>query len=816
MKPVGKFFLSLGGFLRYKIVLRAVVTALMASLMVAIPSSSQAALTSGAVFALDASTYSGSGNWVDSISSVQTTLTGSPTYSSTEGGHFVLNGTSQYMSIPDSANTRLSSATPRTYQIWIKPNSISTSCGVADATDATCTIFGKLTNGGNWDGFFLSLRENGSLILVTNGSGIGKTTFSTTNFLSNDNWYLITLISQITATADSTKVYVNSNLVISTAHGTDTISETNPLLVGFGHVPGQKYFKGAIGNIYIYSKALSASEIADNYSATSSGRVASLTARTLAIDTASYSSSYTMVQTPPTLTATQSAGTGAKTFTSSTTSVCTVNSSTGVVAFVGAGTCSITSSIAEDATYAAATSSAITITISRATQTVTWAPTTDVNLSQSPLTPSVLASALGSAGISYAVTNAGTTSCTVNSSTGVLTYTAIGSCQITATSAQTATYNTGTTAVTFVISTTPGAPTIGTATSTGVSTATVAFTAPASNGGATITSYTIISNPSISITTSGGTTSPLTATGTFVSGTAYTFTVTATNSAGTSSASSASNSITPNPAAALTPTFGSATATADGFTVSITNYSASYTWPSPSVSSGSVTAATASGSTQVLTVTGLAAGASATITQTTTRTGYTSGTATVTATSAVAPGAPTITAGSAGNGTASIAFTAGSTGGAPITNYEYSTNDGSTWTAKSPSTVETPITIAGLTNGTAYTIKIRAVNTAGSGTASSAVVVTPQAVGPGAPTILSAIPGNGSAQITVTADTGSGGSAITNYAYSTDDGANWTPLATPSTSTTILITSLTNTVPESVPSDFHNSWPLAEELAAAK
>jgi hypothetical protein len=97
-----------------------------------------AALTSGAVFALDPSTYSGSGNWVDSVSSVQTTLVGSPTYSSTEGGHFVLNGSSQYMSIPDSTATKLSLTTPKTYQIWIKPNSIS-SCGLDAGT--TCVIY---------------------------------------------------------------------------------------------------------------------------------------------------------------------------------------------------------------------------------------------------------------------------------------------------------------------------------------------------------------------------------------------------------------------------------------------------------------------------------------------------------------------------------------------------------------------------------------------------------------------------------------------------------------------------------------------------
>jgi hypothetical protein len=92
--------------------------------------------------------------------------------------------------------------------------------------------------------------------------------------------------------------------------------------------------------------------------------------------------------------------------------------------------------------------------------------------------------------------------------------------------------------------TVPGAPTIGSVTALSPTSASVAFTAPTSNGGATIQSYTATSTPG-SIT--GQVFQPgsgsITVTG-LTSSTAYTFRVTASNSVGTSASSSASISIT--------------------------------------------------------------------------------------------------------------------------------------------------------------------------------------------------------------------------------------------------------------------------------
>ncbi len=94
------------------------------------------------------------------------------------------------------------------------------------------------------------------------------------------------------------------------------------------------------------------------------------------------------------------------------------------------------------------------------------------------------------------------------------------------------------------------------------------------------------------------------------------------------------------------------------------------------------------------------------------------------------PNAPTsLSAGSVTSTTVDISFTAGDQGGSAISNYQYalSTDSGSTYgsfTALNPADAVTPITITGLTAGTAYYVKLKAVNTAGAGTESSAVSFT--------------------------------------------------------------------------------------------
>jgi hypothetical protein len=153
--------------------------------------------------------------------------------------------------------------------------------------------------------------------------------------------------------------------------------------------------------------------------------------------------------------------------------------------------------------------------------------------------------------------------------------------------------------------------------------------------------------------------------------------------------------------------------------------------------------------------------------------------------SATLANAPSDLVATVGDGQVSIAFTAPTDdGGAAITDYEYQLDSGN-WTSAGKTT--TPVVITGLTNGSAYSIKLRAVNSAGKGAESAAVYSATVA---SAPSDLVATVGNGQVSIAFTAPSNTGGADISDYEYELDDSGTWTSAGT--AATPVVITGLTN------------------------
>ena len=320
---------------------------------------------------------------------------------------------------------------------------------------------------------------------------------------------------------------------------------------------------------------------------------------------------------------------------------------------------------------------------------------------------------------------------------------------------------------------TPAAPTAATATA-GNTQASVAFTAPADNGGSTILDYTVTSSPGGFTAT--GASSPIVVTG-LSNGTAYTFTVTARNSLGSSSASTASNSVTPKGNSSILVTGatsfyyngsaqGPATASVTGSAGAVTY---SYAGTGTTTYGPSATAPTSVGS---YTVTASVAADTYYNGASSSATGFTidKGNSSVTITGTTSFNY---------NGSAQGPATASVTGSTAALTYSYVGVSGTTYSesATAPTAVGSYTVTASVAADANY-----------NGASSSPTGFTISAVVPGAPTIGTATIGNAQASVAFTAPTSDGGSSIIDYTLTSSPG-NYTVTGA---SSPLVVTGLSN------------------------
>jgi hypothetical protein len=215
-------------------------------------------------------------------------------------------------------------------------------------------------------------------------------------------------------------------------------------------------------------------------------------------------------------------------------------------------------------------------------------------------------------------------------------------------------------------------------------------------------------------------------------GTAYTFKVVAVNAVGSSAPSAPSSSVTP----VTTPSAPTALAVVtNGGTYIILSFTApsqpgGYPITNYKVSTDNGTSFTALDPEDILspiTITGLTVATAYNIKLLAVNDagdGSESAMLPVTTITPTAPGAPTINYVLPGNGEVYVYFSRNSTGGIP-SNYEFSTDGGATYTEIDPADTISPFNITGLTNGTTYNVRARALNGVGTSDGSNTVSVTP-------------------------------------------------------------------------------------------
>ncbi|MDR0888741.1 MAG: fibronectin type III domain-containing protein [Coriobacteriales bacterium] len=177
----------------------------------------------------------------------------------------------------------------------------------------------------------------------------------------------------------------------------------------------------------------------------------------------------------------------------------------------------------------------------------------------------------------------------------------------------------------------------------------------------------------------------------------------------------------------------------------------------------------------------------------------------------VAPDAPSIESVSPGDSSLAVSFIPpAQDGGAAIDAYcvEYSTN-GVSWTNATTNAASSPYTIYGLTNGTAYYVRVCAHNVNGNGpyaaTGAATAPIAPRTV-PSSPTINNVDVGDSSLVVFFLAPIKSGGAVVDAYEVDySPDGSTWTTASDNVVSSPYTIDGLTNGTAYYVRARAHNA-----------
>ena len=208
-------------------------------------------VTDGLVLALDAANAKSydagisTTTWTDLSGNNNTgTLTNGPTYSSANNGSIVFDGTNDYVVVNNNAS--ILSSTAYTKIAWFYPTSFATGNNIISGT-----------SGNSQHAFWLAATNR----LYSGHNGSWYTVLSTTT-LSLNTWYCGAVTFNTTS---GWNLYLNGALENTNA-STTTFSGDGRIQIG-AFDPGSNVFTGRISQASIYNRALTASEIQQNFNA---------------------------------------------------------------------------------------------------------------------------------------------------------------------------------------------------------------------------------------------------------------------------------------------------------------------------------------------------------------------------------------------------------------------------------------------------------------------------------------------------------------------------------------------------------------------
>ena len=212
--------------------------------------------------AADRKSYPGSGTtWFDRSGNKNNgTLTNGPTFDSANGGSIVFDGTNDYVSF----NVKLFTEQKFSLGFWINVNTFTgVNCSGAVA-NSRYTIFGTTANYQGYTNTF-------STCIQTSAGSNAIGTVQQSNFLTNTWYYYFTVYDgSLTGNSNRLKLWLNNiqySLVYDATVPSTPYNNNTSITIGYGPTANMPYFNGEIANVVYYNRALSVSEISQNFNA---------------------------------------------------------------------------------------------------------------------------------------------------------------------------------------------------------------------------------------------------------------------------------------------------------------------------------------------------------------------------------------------------------------------------------------------------------------------------------------------------------------------------------------------------------------------
>ena len=211
-------------------------------------------ITNGLVLNLDAGntlSYPGTGTlWTDlSGNGNNGTLVNSPSFDSANGGSIVFDGTNQYVNCGNASNLQI---TVGTISAWVK------------TTTPGSSYRGIIVKGFAW-GLFV---KDGILITYDWGMPANMGTRTTGINISDGTWknVVMTFTETIGTPSNNVIIYLNGNPVLTTT--VKHSSNSNNVQLGSNTTGINQFLNGNISQALIYNRALSSTEVIQNFNET--------------------------------------------------------------------------------------------------------------------------------------------------------------------------------------------------------------------------------------------------------------------------------------------------------------------------------------------------------------------------------------------------------------------------------------------------------------------------------------------------------------------------------------------------------------------